>query len=112
MQTSTVGRAKGLRPNFSVSSSSRVAPAAGASFISASGFAMFLQLWKVLICIVEVQAVSRTLRGILVSKDPLLREMQRESAVSRPNEVGPARLLWRGCIAEGRWHCADVDEQD
>lgn len=44
MQTSTAGSASGLRPNFNVSSSSSVAPAAGASLISASTLAMFFQL--------------------------------------------------------------------
>jgi len=44
MQTSTAGSASGLRPNLSVSSRTRVAPAAGASLISASAFAMFFQL--------------------------------------------------------------------
>lgn len=63
MQTSTAGRARGLRPNFSVSSSSRVAPAAGASLMSASALAMFLQLWKVLICVAGQCPVSSALQG-------------------------------------------------
>ena len=50
MHTSTAGSARGLRPSLSVSSSTSVAPAAGASLIRASAFAMCFQLWKVLIC--------------------------------------------------------------
>ena len=50
MHTSTAGSARGLRPSLSVSSSTSVAPAAGASLIRASAFAIFFQLWKVLIC--------------------------------------------------------------